>query len=251
LKRRLALKREYWIILIVYIAMQLSSFIGVPITTLLLGMMGFETNQSLAFAGVIWLVFSFSITLIIVLLLLRKEMVTSAELRNGASMGRSIIWAIAGVFLALFAQAFAANIERLIGIELGSDNTQQILRIIESFPIMIVVSSVIGPILEEIVFRKIIFGAFYKRFNFFLSALLSSVIFSFAHMEPEHTLLYSAMGFTFAYLYVKTNRILVPIVAHVAMNTFVVLVQSVFRDDLERLMKEAEQMQNFIGGFFL
>jgi uncharacterized protein len=245
------LKREYWIILIAYIAMQLSSFIGVPITSLIMEMIGFNTNHSQGFAGVTWLVISFSITLVVVLLLLRKEMVTANEVRNGASLGRSILWSITGVFLALFAQAFAANIERLIGIEVGSDNTQQILRIIETFPIMIVVSSVIGPILEEIVFRKIIFGAFYKRFNFFLSALLSSVIFSFAHMEPEHTLLYSAMGFTFAYLYVKTNRILVPIVAHVSMNTFVVLVQSVYREDLEKLIKQAEQMQSFIGGFFL
>jgi uncharacterized protein len=245
------LKREYWIILIAYIAMHLSSFIGVPITSLVMEMIGFNTNHSQGFAGVTWLVISFSITLVVVLLLLRKEMVTANEVRNGASLGRSILWSITGVFLALFAQAFAANIERLIGIEVGSDNTQQILRIIETFPIMIVVSSVIGPILEEIVFRKIIFGAFYKRFNFFLSALLSSVVFSFAHMEPEHTLLYSAMGFTFAYLYVKTNRILVPIVAHVSMNTFVVLVQSVYREDLEKLIKQAEQMQSFIGGFFL
>lgn len=245
------MKREYWIILIAYITMQLSSFIGVPITSLIMEMIGFNTNHSQGFAGVTWLVISFSITLVVVLLLLRKEMVTANEVRNGASLGRSILWSITGVFLALFAQAFAANIERLIGIEVGSDNTQQILRIIETFPIMIVVSSVIGPILEEIVFRKIIFGAFYKRFNFFLSALLSSVIFSFAHMEPEHTLLYSAMGFTFAYLYVKTNRILVPIVAHVSMNTFVVLVQSVYREDLEKLIKQAEQMQSFIGGFFL
>lgn len=245
------MKREYWIILIAYIAMQLSSFIGVPITSLVMEMIDFNTNHSQGFAGVTWLVISFSITLVVVLLLLRKEMVTANEVRNGASLGRSILWSITGVFLALFAQAFAANIERLIGIEVGSDNTQQILRIIETFPIMIVVSSVIGPILEEIVFRKIIFGAFYKRFNFFLSALLSSVIFSFAHMEPEHTLLYSAMGFTFAYLYVKTNRILVPIVAHVSMNTFVVLVQSVYREDLEKLIKQAEQMQSFIGGFFL
>lgn len=244
------MKREYWFILIAYIAMQLSSFIGVPITSLVLEMIGFE-NHSQGFAGVTWLVISFTITLVIILLLLREEMVNANEVRNGASFGRSILWSITGVFLALFAQAFAANIERLIGIEVGSDNTQQILRIIESFPIMIVVSSVIGPILEEIVFRKIIFGAFYKRFNFFLSALLSSVIFSFAHMEPEHTLLYSAMGFTFAYLYVKTNRILVPIVAHVSMNTFVVLVQSVYREDLEKLIKQAEQMQSFIGGFFL
>jgi membrane protease YdiL (CAAX protease family) len=132
---------------------------------------------------------------------------------------------------------------------MGSENTQQILNIIESFPLAILVSSVIGPILEEIVFRKIIFGTLHKRFNFFLSALISSVIFALAHMEPHHILLYSAMGFTFAFLYVKTKHILVPIFAHVAMNTLVVVVQSVYRDEITELMRKAETIQNFIGGF--
>ena len=57
------------------------------------------------------------------------------------------------------------------------------------------------------------------------------------------------MGFTFAFLYVKTNRIIVPIFAHVAMNTLVVVVQSVFKEDIERLIREAEKIQSFIGGF--
>jgi membrane protease YdiL (CAAX protease family) len=68
-------------------------------------------------------------------------------------------------------------------------------------------------------------------------------------MEPHHILLYSAMGFTFAFLYVKTKHILVPIFAHVAMNTLVVVVQSVYRDEITELMRKAEAIQNFIGGF--
>jgi membrane protease YdiL (CAAX protease family) len=110
------------------------------------------------------------------------------------------------------------------------------------------VSSIIGPILEEIVFRKIIFGSLYRRMNFFLSALISSVIFSLAHQEPEHTLLYSAMGFTFAYLYVKTKRIIVPILAHVSMNTLVVVIQTVLKEDIDRFIEQSEKIQNFIGG---
>lgn len=132
---------------------------------------------------------------------------------------------------------------------MGSENTQQIISIIESFPFVILVSSFIGPILEEIVFRKIIFGALHKRLNFFLSALISSVIFALAHFEPEHIILYSTMGFTFAYLYVKTQRIIVPIIAHVTMNTFVVLIQSVYREDIERILRDMEKIQSLIGGF--
>ena len=140
--------------------------------------------------------------------------------QNQASIPVSIFWSIFGIFLALFAQSIAVMIEQQLGIKPESDNTQEILFVIQQVPLMIIVSSIIGPILEEIIFRKIIFGALYKRFNFVISALISSVIFGLAHMELVHLLLYSAMGFTFAFLYVKTKRILVPIVAHVSMNTF-------------------------------
>ncbi|MDQ6595546.1 CPBP family intramembrane metalloprotease [Bacillus salipaludis] len=238
------MKREYWIILIVYIAMQFSSLAGVPLL-----MYGFKLSGiSGRLAVPVWLVISFSLALIITLIILRKEMRSNRNER-GTSLGLSIIWAIFGVFLALFAQAIAANIERLIGIEMGSENTKDIIHIIEEFPLAILVSSIFGPILEEIVFRKILFGTLHKRFNFFISAIISSVIFALAHMELEHILLYSAMGFTFAFLYVKTKHILVPIFAHVTMNTMVVIVQSAYKDDIERLIRDAESMQNFIGGF--
>lgn len=238
-------KREYWIILIVYIAMQLSSLIGIPGLMFLFGYFGLDQAQVVPY----WLIFSFTLALVIILYILRNEMKHKKLQERGSSFGFSAVWAIFGVFLALFAQSLAANIEQLIGVEMGSENTQQILNIIESFPLAIIVSSVIGPILEEIVFRKIIFGTLHKRLNFFLSALISSVIFAFAHMEPQHLLLYSAMGFTFAFLYVKTKNIFVPIFAHVAMNTLVVVMQSVFKDEIDELIREAEGIQNFIGGF--
>lgn len=239
------MKREYWIILIVYIGMQLSSLLGIPGFMFLFGYLGLDQGHVVPY----WLIFSFSLALIIVLFILRKEIKKPLRYERGSSFVQSATWAVFGIFLALFAQALAANIERLIGVEMGSENTQQIIRIIESFPLAILVSSVIGPILEEIVFRKIIFGSLHKRFNFFISALISSVIFALAHMEPQHLILYSAMGFTFAFLYVKTKHIMVPIFAHVAMNTLVVIVQSVYKDDIEKLIREAEAIQNFIGGF--
>lgn len=239
------MKKEYWIIIIVYIAMQLSSLIGLPL--FMYGFKSWGISQSLAVPS--WLLASFTIALLIIIFILRKEMNIRDFRKKGGSLGQSVIWAISGIFLALFAQYAAAIIESLLGIEMGSENTKDILNIIEAFPLAILVTSIIGPILEEIVFRKIIFGSLHKRYNFFISALISSVVFAAAHMEFQHILLYSAMGFTFAFLYVKTKTIIVPIFAHVAMNTLVVLVQSVYKDDIERLQREAEAVQNFIGGF--
>ncbi|RDU34768.1 CPBP family intramembrane metalloprotease [Neobacillus piezotolerans] len=243
------MKREYGWILIVYIIMQLSSLVGVPLLAIVLARSGNSPQEVQMYALNYWLMISFVLAFLITLFLLRKEMASSLQNRNASNLPVSIGWAVGGIFLALFAQWAAAIVEQLLGIKMGSDNTRSIMRMIDNFPAVMIISSVIGPILEEIVFRKIIFGSLHKRFNFFISALISSVIFAAAHMEFEHILIYSAIGFTFAYLYVRTKRIIVPIIAHVTMNTLVVLMQSVYREEIEKFLREAEQLQNFIGGF--
>ena len=238
------MKKEYWFILITYIIMQLSSFLGVPLMAFIYKAFGNNEQGLINNAVTTWLLISFALAFIITLLLLKREIVHPVRNKNALSISRSFLWAIGGIFLALFAQSVAANIEYLIGIDMGSENTEQIVGLIKTAPIVIIVTSILGPILEEIVFRKIIFGSLYQRFNFFVAAIISSLIFSFAHGEPEHTLLYSAMGLTFAYLYVKTKRILVPIFAHVAMNTLVVIMQ-LNQDWLQKY----QNIQSFIGGF--
>lgn len=243
------MKKEYWIILITYIAMQLSTFVGVPVVLFIAGLLGYNpASKAVQFqSGVIWLIFSFIIALIICLVLLRREMRNPMR-ANVMNIPSSIGWAIGGVFLSLFAQSFAGIIEQLLGIKPGSENTEQIMSLIDAAPFVILVVSIIGPILEELVFRKIIFGSLYKRFGFFISALVSSLIFAVAHMDFVHILLYASMGFTFAFLYVKTKRILVPIFAHVAMNTLVVIMQLNY-DRIIEWQEKYSGVTQFIGGF--
>lgn len=235
------MKKEYWYILIVYTTMQLSGIIGLPFTVFIGRLLGKNYNEIAGFASSIWIVSSFSITFIIILYLLRNEIRNPFRSQEALSFKDSVFWAVGGIFIALFAQLVAANIEYKLGIEMRSENTEQIVGLIETAPFVIIVTSIIAPILEEIVFRKIIFGALYRRTNFIIATLISTLIFAFAHGEPEHFILYSSMGFTFAYLYVKTNRILIPIFAHVSMNTIVVI-QQLNQDYLQ-------QIQSFIGGF--
>ncbi|PKG22721.1 CPBP family intramembrane glutamic endopeptidase [Niallia nealsonii] len=241
------MKKEYWIILTTYIAMQFSSIIGIPLLYLLGSFFGFQQEEMRFSAVVIWLILSFAATLIIVLLLLRHEFKNPVR-NNQANLSTSISWAVGGIFLSLFAQSAAGMIESLFGVTQGSENTERLMTFVERSPIVILVISIIGPILEEVVFRKIIFGTLYKRLNFFLSALISSILFALAHNEFSHILLYASMGFTFAYLYVKTKRILVPIFAHVSMNTLVVVIQ-LNQDTIQKWMEQSNQITKFIGGF--
>ncbi|MBB6285109.1 CPBP family intramembrane glutamic endopeptidase [Geobacillus subterraneus] len=234
------MKRHYWYVMITYIAMQLSAFIGVPLLRALGVGQGAETRLEAAqLASGYWAVISFLAAFVIILWLLRGDR-DEWEMRR-LPLASSWMWAIFGVVLALAAQSIAANIEwRLLGIEPGSENTRQIINIIRLTPLLVIVTSVIGPILEELIFRKIIFGSLYKKYNFWLAGLVSSLLFAVVHMELEHLLLYTAMGLTFAFLYAKTGRIFVPIFAHVAMNTFVVAVQLLLADELENMMRQAE-----------
>lgn len=235
------MKKQYWFIILTYVLMQLSGII--PLLILGKDM----TIETVAY----WNLFSFTIALIITLFLLRKER-NEKYLRGGepASVPNSIVWAICGVFLAFIMQSIAANIEMyLLGIKPGSENTQELIKIINMTPVFIIVTSILGPILEEVIFRKIIFGVLYNKYNFFVAALISSIVFALVHGEPEHLLLYASMGFTFAFLYVKTKRILVPIFAHVAMNTLVIIIQTIFQDKIEDMMKQVEHIQVIIGGF--
>ncbi|MCB7385634.1 hypothetical protein LI013_22465, partial [Bacteroides thetaiotaomicron] len=79
--------------------------------------------------------------------------------RNLRSIPFVLGWSVYGVLLALIAQRIAIMIETLLGVDVGSENTENILNLINVAPIMIFVTSIIGPILEEIIFRKIIFGS--------------------------------------------------------------------------------------------
>ncbi|WP_054752671.1 CPBP family intramembrane glutamic endopeptidase [Piscibacillus salipiscarius] len=154
-------------------------------------------------------------------------------------------------FLAFLAQYISSIINvTVFDIEQSSENTALIMDYIDNNIWFIILPILFAPLLEEIIFRKIIFGQLYKKMNFFLAAVISSSLFSVLHLDFTFTLTYIAMGLVFAYLYVKTKRILVPILVHMAMNTTVVLLQLTV--DLEDLEKQLQEYQNaamiLIGG---
>ena len=238
------MKKEYGFILITYILMQFSAFVGQPLLYEAGMIAGAEPARLKALVPGYWTVISFALaTLIILLILWRSTYRNSIERETPVPLHSAAVWSVLGIFMAFLAQYAAIIVETMIGIEQGSENTQNIIELVQGLPIVILAVAVFGPILEEIIFRKIIFGSLYNRMPFFFAALISSLVFSVAHAELEHTILYAAMGFTFAFLYVKTKRIIVPIVAHVSMNTFVVLMQYVFADEIQEMIRKAEEME--------
>ncbi|QTM98146.1 CPBP family intramembrane metalloprotease [Sediminibacillus dalangtanensis] len=233
--------KRYWYVIMTYIIMQLSGAFLVPFIDML--------NIDRFTFSVSWSIISFVAALVITLLLLRPDMRQGSD-RNASGAGGIIGWSALGVAMAYMAQYAAVIIETMVlGIKPGSENTMQIMEIARAAPIFIIIPTIIAPILEEIIFRKIIFGSLYKRMNFFIAALASSIIFGLVHMDVTHIITYTGMGLVFAFLYVHTNRIIVPIITHMAMNTITVIAQfSIDPEELDQMLEQWEKMQMILIG---
>lgn len=233
--------KRYWWVLITYLAAQFSVIVLAPILYFILPL-----NQLQS--GIYGNILGFILGLIIILMILKSEF--KNHTRDAASTMEVILWSIIGVFMAYFAQAIAVIIEiKVFGIEVGSEKTAMLMEMTRIAPLFIIITAVVAPILEEIVFRKIIFGVFYKKTNFFIAASLSALIFGVIHGEPIHLLIYASMGFVLAFLYVKTKRLIVPIIVHMALNTITVLNQlSLTPEEIEEIQRQWENFQIFIGG---
>lgn len=243
-------KKEYIYILATYVLMLFSNIIGYPLVYRIGVKVFHEPAASMkTLTPPLWTVISFLVGLAIVLHFLRKALQKEKSRVEAMPAGASAVWAVFGVFLTFFAQAAGVTVESLFGVSQTSDNTKQILTLIERFPLVILISSIAGPIMEEIVFRKIIFGSLRKRFSFIISGVISSVIFGLAHTEPSHLFLYSLLGLTLAFLYEKTKRITVPMFAHVTMNTIVVVLQ--FMQPSIQQSIQFHEVNSIIGGFIL
>jgi len=230
------LPKRYWWVILTYIVAQLSVLIFAP---LLFNVFPLTEIQAIVY----WNIISFVAALLIIIRLMKQDL-TEKKHRGAAGHVGIVIWSIIGFILSWIAQVIAVNIEiSVFGIEPGSENTAIIMEIAKQTPIFLLIPVLIAPILEELIFRKIIFGTLYKRMNFVFAAFLSALIFGIIHQEPEHILIYSSMGFVFAFLYVQTKRIIVPIIVHMALNTASVIVQLTF--DIEKL----EQLQTLIFTF--
>lgn len=242
--------KKYWLILIAFFLTQLSP-VAVMFILLQFGFSG--TNLELQGMSVF---IGFTLGFIIISLIALRTKPDRNFIEERAGTVETIKWVIGGIFMAFTAQYVAALIEmNLLGVDPGSENTEMIVDMATAVPYMVIVVAIFVPITEELVFRMVIFGSLFKRFGFWIAALSSGLIFAIVHWDFTHILVYLSMGIVFAFLYVKTKRIIVPIMAHVGINSFVMLIQVVFGERLQDLIEQMEELeqtvQAFIGGIFL
>lgn len=153
----------------------------------------------------------------------RFHMTNKVETGKKSSALNIILYGVLGVFLSIIGQYLATIIEvNFLGESLSSANTQSLLEIANAYPLFILAITLFGPIMEEFVFRKAMFGPLYRHVGGVGAAVISSLIFALIHFDG-HILLYSVIGFVFCYVYYKTGSIVTPILSHVLMNAIAIL----------------------------
>lgn len=140
------------------------------------------SGMALARAGVYTQVILFILAAILIIFLHFKiKNPTNLEQEHKESKRYIIPWAVLGFFIVMLYQVIVGVINIWIfGQPQQSPNTQRIMAVAKQLPIFIILISVVGPILEEYVFRKVFFGELYDRIkgNRIIAFLIASIVSS-------------------------------------------------------------------------
>jgi membrane protease YdiL (CAAX protease family) len=91
---------------------------------------------------------------------------------------------------------------------------------------MVPVATLLAGCVEEVIFRKIIFGYLDKKFDFYTGAIISSLLFAMAHLDIRLVPGYFFVGLTFCWAYRRSGTLLTSILAHTYINGMVVIMSS-------------------------
>ncbi|MFC5558971.1 CPBP family intramembrane glutamic endopeptidase [Ureibacillus thermophilus] len=216
-------------VLLTYIGFQLSSFLLwiPPLKNFLLSLIDLEGREAqIALIGW-WSSVTAGIAFIISFIFISKNK-NFWNCLKGEKMPLlfSIVWGVIGFFMIYLGQIIGVQIESALGISPGSENTEAIINVTKIAPIMIFATVLFGPVLEELVFRRVIFGSIMQaQNNFWVAALVSAIFFAIIHLDFSHIILYTITGFILSFLYYKTKRLITPIIAHMMLNGFVTFLQ--------------------------
>jgi hypothetical protein len=143
-----------------------------------------------------------------------------------APLGRSAVPALGlrgtdwkyPVFGALGTLALSVAVSQL-GIE--PQGMKQVIEILPgNLALSLVLLAVLAPLVEELIFRGLLYGWITGRWGSLAGLIVSSVAFAAAHYEPAHVVLVLPLGFFFGWLRRRTDSLLPSLFSHIVNNGF-------------------------------
>jgi uncharacterized protein len=100
----------------------------------------------------------------------------------------------------------------------GVKQAMDVARTPALFMASLAVMAVLAPLVEEAVFRGLLYGWLAGRWGTTVAWLVSSVLFAAAHVEPAHAILVLPLGLWFGWLRRRTDSLWPSLVAHIVNN---------------------------------
>ncbi|MEG0365911.1 MAG: type II CAAX endopeptidase family protein [Coprobacillus sp.] len=193
----------------------------------------FSIEMDLNTANAILNLISDLVMLIIVLFIMKDFLIVQWKDFFKNKKDNLVYGCLIGVGL-IYAGSFIGGIlTALFGGGQMSENQALIETITKSSPVLMIITTVLlAPILEEIIFRGILFGWAYE-INPKLAHFISAFVFALLHIilallagnvaEWIQIFSYFLMAIVLSYLYEKTNNIFVPVLTHTLNNLITML----------------------------
>jgi membrane protease YdiL (CAAX protease family) len=111
-----------------------------------------------------------------------------------------------------------------IGIEpQGMKQVIEVVREPHELILSLLLLAVLAPLVEELVFRGLLYGWIAGRWGGLAGLIVSSIVFAAAHLEPAHIFLVLPLGFLFGWLRRRTDSLLPSLCSHILNNSFALL----------------------------
>lgn len=117
---------------------------------------------------------------------------------------------IIGIILSLIYNVFAYYFNFLLKTSLFDNNSNIIITLIST--------GLIGPVIEELMFRGIVYSELKNKYKNMKAILITTVFFAIFHFNIIQFLYALALGFILIFVYEKYQNIKAPIVLHMASN---------------------------------
>lgn len=172
--------------------------------------------------------------------LLKNDIITQFNKIKERNAVKVFLSCLAGVGLVYAGTFFGTILTELLGGEGDPANQNALEKVLLSDygPLMIIIIVVVGPIVEELIFRKSLHDIFrYFKLPSWVVLLISSILFGLIHVISAKDFIqifpYLFMGLTFGWLEIKNKNVFPSIFVHIFNNgvaTAMVIFLDIFGD---------------------
>ena len=154
-----------------------------------------------------------------ILLLLMKKLDCENIEKESLSIKTFLLYFCISYSLMIIGNLIGLAITALIGNAIQSDVVNPIQNLINSTDMILnlIIISIIAPIFEEIIFRKLLIDRTIK-YGARISIILSATLFGLMHGNLNQFFYAFLLGGFFAYVYIKTGKIIYTILMHIILN---------------------------------